>query len=571
MLKQLSIKGKMLAGFGCVLVTALIIAVVALTSMISSSNVENEIRSKILDEVNPLFLVHRNYNALHSWLHIIDVTPTKTQVQTGMQASRELQAVIDRLPSTTFPQNANAAKQALNSLVQAFTISGYQDKLNAGDWDGAHQIFINSIQAPLIESNKQLSQLIYSYVDYMQKQVTQLDLSSAIYLTIAITVVCIIMALFVASLMHHYIVGNINRLLEVARQIKQGNFKLEMIDNSRLHKDEIGKIYRAFEDIVKTLNRTIARTISISLELEKNSKELNTSAQAVNSGAQDSEQRAVTIAAAADEMVSTTSNIAKSCHTAQETSEDTRNYTNNGVSTVRAAVTRIKEQAEYTKEGAAKVLRLAEQSSKVSSIVSTIEDIAAQTNLLALNAAIEAARAGEAGRGFAVVADEVRALASRTSASTKEISSMVEGIQIDSEDATKSINQSVEQMQDVADQASALEDTLNTIRDSVNNVNSQIVQIATSAEEQINATSEISNNLQTISTVAQQATDVASNSSHIANYCENLVNGLLNELHFFTLDETLLDPKDLEFHRVDTDIHPTNASTPASASNATKA
>lgn len=550
MLKQLSIKGKMLAGFGSVLLTAMIIAAVALTSMISSMNIENVIRDKILNEINPLFNVQKNYNALHSWFHIIDVTPERIAAEVGFKAADDLSAVINQVPRATFPQEAQNTVNALNELLSAFNNSGYKEKLLSKQWDEAHKIFINELQPPLMNCNKLLSQQIYNYVDLMRLEVVKLDMTTSIYITIAITLICVVMSVMVSMLMNHYIVGNINHLLESARQLKNGDFKLN-IDNSRLHKDEIGKIYRAFEDIAVTLNRTIARTISISLELQKNSKELNSSAQAVNTGAQDSEQRAVTIAAAADEMVSTTSNIAKSCHEAQETSEDTKNYTDDGVSNVRAAVTRIKEQAEYTKESAAKVLRLAEQSSKVSSIVNTIEDIAAQTNLLALNAAIEAARAGEAGRGFAVVADEVRALASRTAASTKEISAMVVVIQSDSEDATKSINESVSQMQEVAEQASALEETLNTIRNSVNGVNTQIVQIATAAEEQINATSEISDNLQTISTVAQQATDVANNSSHIAAYCERLVDGLLDELNFFKLDESKIDKKDLDFKRVD--------------------
>lgn len=263
----------------------------------------------------------------------------------------------------------------------------------------------------------------------------------------------------------------------------------------------------------------------------------------------------MTVAAASDEMVSTTSDIAKNCHVAQETSESARVETNHGVDRVRATVMRIKEQAESSKDDASKVIKLAEQSSKIASIVGTIEDIAAQTNLLALNAAIEAARAGEAGRGFAVVADEVRALASRTAESTKEISAMVAGVQSDSEEATNSMNNSVEQMRLVAEEASDLENTLAVIRDAVNNVNSQIVQIANAAEQQINATSEISNNMQGISEMAQQSVDVATNAANVSAYCNNLINGLLDELNFFTLDEQKLSKKDLTFERIDTNTN----------------
>lgn len=542
----------MLLGFGCVIVLSITIALVAFISMYQSLQTGNAIRQTIAAEAQPLFKVHSTYNKVHGWLHTVSIKNDDANITTGLNATEDLSQIIPSLPMGTFNDQAQKAKNALTELVNVIQNTNYLDLLRANKKAEAEVIFNNQVLPPLTNANATLSQLIYSYVDLVHGLSNELDVSGELFLLGTVTLACVVIALIIALLLHHYIVNNTVKILNLAQDIKGGNFDIH-IDESQLHHDEIGKICTSFESIADTLNRTIARTIAISNELEQNSSSLNSSSQAIVQGSKDIEQRAISIAAAADEMVATTSDIAKNCHNAQETSETARVETNLGVEQVRATVNRIKEQAESTKEDAQKVLRLVDQASKISSIVSTIEDIAAQTNLLALNAAIEAARAGSAGRGFAVVADEVRALAMRTAQSTKEIAAMVAGVQTDSEDATKSITRSVEQMRNVADEASALEHSLNNINDAVNAVNNQIIHIAASAEEQINATTEISNNMQSISSSSQQATDVADNAGHIADYCENLVKGLLNELDYFKLNVSKLNREELIFQRVDKD------------------
>ena len=187
------------------------------------------------------------------------------------------------------------------------------------------------------------------------------------------------------------------------------------------------------------------------------------------------------------------------------TSNQSQDIIREGVDQVEFVINDIRAQADKTKKDAELIAALLEQSNRIGTIVQTIEDIASQTNLLALNAAIEAARAGEAGKGFAVVADEVRALASRSSASTQEITKMVSQIQTDANNANDSMVQSSTEMENLAQKAAGVTAILNDIIDHVGNVNSQIGQIATAAQQQTTATAEISNNMQGVSNLTQES------------------------------------------------------------------
>ncbi|WP_317383520.1 methyl-accepting chemotaxis protein [Anaerobiospirillum succiniciproducens] len=553
MFKNLSIKGKMLSGFGFVILIALTVASIAVFSIMSASRVGNDVRVLVTKDIAAIFEVHKSYNSVHRWLHILQANPDAKMVSEGFDYVESLERVIDTLPTHKYVDLTNDTRQSLRTLVDVLQNSRFKTLVMQGQYKEADKVFLVEVLPSLSASNTNLSKLIYSYTNDVNHMVVELDMTEYLYITLVVAIGGTILALFIAYVLYSYIVESTLGIKDAAERIKSGNFKIKF-DESKLHKDEIGAIFATFKETASTLNRAIARTIAISDALRTSAQTLNTASVAVISGAKESESRALTVAAASDEMVSTTADIAKNCHNAQSTSEVARVETNNGVDKVRATVIRIKEQAETSRDDASKVIRLAEQSQKIGSIVGTIEDIAAQTNLLALNAAIEAARAGEAGRGFAVVADEVRALASRTAASTKEIIAMVAGVKADSEQATSSMNESVEQMNSVAEEASDLENTLSNIRDAVNNANDQIIQISTAAEEQINATSEISNNMQGISEMAQQSVDVASNAANVADYCTNLINGLLDELDFFTIDESQIDKRDLNFKRIDADV-----------------
>lgn len=553
--KNVSLRGKLYSGFAFVIFLAVLLSGVGLYSMVQSNSVSTEVKTLITKDLRQTFGVFRDYNEVSGWLLQVLSNPNETIVESGDASAEKLRNNINNLPNTkVLERQIMQTKASLSALSNAIVDGEFIRSLKAGKYEESHLNFANEVLAPATQASIDFTNLISAYIVYINQDISKLDLSSMVILTTVLIILGTLVSIAIAVALYLYISKSTLRIKSLTEDLEHGNFNLN-VNLNKVHKDEIGDIFKSLLSSANTLNATVARTIAASHQLEKYSRDLKNASLAIRQGASVAEGRSITVAAAADEMVSTTSNIAKSCHNAQETSEQTRQNTYTGMDKVRATVARIKEQAVYTKDDAEKVLRLAEQSSKISSIVSTIDDIAAQTNLLALNAAIEAARAGEAGRGFAVVADEVRALASRTSQSTKEISAMVASVQSDSEAATESMNNSVVQMEEVAERASELESTLNTIVASVDDVNSQIIQIAHAAEQQTEATSEISSNMQEVTEMAQQSVDVASNAADVATFCYTLINKLLEELAFFTLDESKLDRDQLDFRRYDGNVN----------------
>ena len=352
----------------------------------------------------------------------------------------------------------------------------------------------------------------------------------SIYLVSILAVVGVISAISIALCISGYIAQQIHGAITQIDLMANGDFTKRLEVKT---KDEFGHAVEALNKLNNAVRDIVDMTQNEVVQLDKELERVRNSSQVISKSTSDVESQAMTVAAASDEMVSTTADIARNCETAAHGSDICREITSNGVSVVQRAFDNVQQQVANTKDNSAKIELLAAKSRDISMIVSAIDDIAAQTNLLALNAAIEAARSGEAGRGFAVVADEVRNLAIRTAKSTQEINEMVQTIQEYAESASVSITNSVENMDKVANDAKELESLLNDITSHVVDLNSQITQIATSAEEQTTATGEISANAQNVTQASSEMTAQASMQNDCIKSTLEELKGLQKALSFF--------------------------------------
>jgi methyl-accepting chemotaxis protein len=275
-------------------------------------------------------------------------------------------------------------------------------------------------------------------------------------------------------------------------------------------KDELADISKYFNLFIEKLRGIISNISQTSSQVASASSQLTATAERIAAGAEEVAAQASTVATAGEEMSATSGDIAQNCQMAAEGAQRASLSASNGADVVERTVAVMGQIADKVQESARTVESLGARSDQIGAIIGTIEDIADQTNLLALNAAIEAARAGEQGRGFAVVADEVRALAERTTRATREIGEMIKAIQNETKGAVAAMEQGVHQVETGTMEAAKSGQALREILEQVNDVAMQVNQIATAAEEQTATTGEISSNM-------QQITEVVLLTSHGAN------------------------------------------------------
>lgn len=325
------------------------------------------------------------------------------------------------------------------------------------------------------------------------------------------SIMIIIGSIVISILTSWFIVANLrNRVTFLRETIGEAAKNLSL--NTRINmdgRDELTDIGVSFNQFIEKVHASIDQVAKSARDLATMSDNVADQAHHTQNNCVAQRDRTVQVATAIHELGATVNEIASNAAQAAEVAREATHRSADGRDVVNQAQLRITELSNELQQATGVVEALASQINAISSTLDTIRSISDQTNLLALNAAIEAARAGEQGRGFAVVADEVRTLASRSAASTEEIQEVIDKLQAESKRAVTVMEKGREKSVQVVEYANKANDSLEQINGHIDQISDQNIQVATATEEQASVVEDINRNVEDINQLTMQTTDIA--------------------------------------------------------------
>ncbi|KIV64310.1 Methyl-accepting chemotaxis protein I (serine chemoreceptor protein) [Pseudomonas sp. FeS53a] len=359
------------------------------------------------------------------------------------------------------------------------------------------------IFSELEERNEKLSTLIETRADEARQTASDAVHSAAWWLLGGLVLVCVVLCLATAQLMSA-IMRPLKKTIDVARAIAQGNLRNSIQVESR---DEAGQLMEALAQMQNSLREMIASIRLESEELRGTATTLSDTSRGIVDGANQQAESAASMAAAMEQMITNIAQIADHARNAQGISAHSEGLASSGGQVILGVVDGMNRIAEAVNSSSNTITALGRSSEEIHSIIQVIKSIAEQTNLLALNAAIEAARAGEAGRGFAVVADEVRNLAARTAQSTQEITGMIARIRESTDQAVNSMQTGVTRVQDGVTLATQAGSSISEIREGAHKAAEVVDEISHTIGEQSKASSEVAQRVELIAHMSRSNTE----------------------------------------------------------------
>ena len=308
------------------------------------------------------------------------------------------------------------------------------------------------------------------------------------------------------------------RITQNLQEVASGDGDLTArISTSR--KDETGQMGEAFNKFVGMIHQLVVMILNHANSVKEQSNESEKISSQISSIADGQSRALEQVATAFNQMVATANEVAKNCGETATAADESQQHVQQGQRVIERTSSSVRQLDQVIQESNDAMTALAEESNNITAILDTIRGIAEQTNLLALNAAIEAARAGEQGRGFAVVADEVRNLAGKTAESTEEINTLLSNLTSRTKDVSEKLSSSMGLSSDTATATEETREVFSAIQSSVSTIRDMATQIATAAEEQHSVAEDINQNINEIS---GQATDATNTAEHMRTSSESL-------------------------------------------------
>ncbi|MCL4536000.1 MAG: methyl-accepting chemotaxis protein [Nitrospirae bacterium] len=530
-IKDMKIGKRLSLGFGLVLV---LLAVVLISGFNGMKQIHSRLVEIVEDNVHKLGFVQDMSEQVHI---IARVTRTLVLLQDDSAIQQEKQKIgaarkkydeaeqaLDKLPASDTGKAIRA--KIKEAKLAARTLNNKVIDLALAQKDAEAISLILKEAGPATEKwQNALDENITFQKENNKKDVEAAEraYSRARILIFSIAGIALILGVMAAVLITRGITHPLGEAVHAANRLADNDLTVNIEVNS---KDETGQLLAAMKNMVEKLKKIMADVKSTADSVASASNQLSASSEQMSRGVSEQSGRASQIATSSSEMSQTVIDIAKNASNIASATTDATKTAQDGGDIVNKSVEEVKAIADTVSETARMVSSLGERSKQIGEIVSVINDIADQTNLLALNAAIEAARAGEQGRGFAVVADEVRKLAERTAKATSEIGDMIKAIQDEVEKAVTSMNEGTERVNVGVELSTQAGNALHDIVKSVNDLQTMVQQIASATEEMSTVSETISGDIETIASVSKETSagseQIAQASSDLARLASNL-------------------------------------------------
>jgi methyl-accepting chemotaxis protein len=377
---------------------------------------------------------------------------------------------------------------------------------------------------------KQLSQLTEEFVktqERLGKEAAERAASSykqAMTVSIAALLAAVAISLGFGVVLARSIAGRVGKATAVAERIAEGDLTSSIPANA--DRDEVGQLIAALQRMQNSLREVIGAIAGSAQELHGSAKGMSTAAEGIRHSSSQQSDSVSSTAAAVEQLTVSIAQVADNADQARGIAEQTARIAHSGKQLVDGAATEIGKIADSVTTTSRSIHELQTSSQQISQIANVIREIADQTNLLALNAAIEAARAGEQGRGFAVVADEVRKLAERTGQSTNEIKTMIDAIQAQTNTAVSQMGQASEQVEIGVRMIKELQAPLEELQGSSSAAVASLVELSHATKEQTNASTQIAQNVERIAQMGEENNAAATSSHGLAQGLNGMANAL---------------------------------------------